>query len=91
MAVSSKPARNIRPSGIFFWGDRSEQDRVGYIIDEIVGLLRQHPRGDQSEAQVRNFVAIASAIMMGAGRGERIQKDKDILRNQLFRRRSRNG
>ena len=75
MAASSKPAQKVGASGIYFWGDHSEQERVEGICDDIVLRLRQHPRGDQSEAEVRKFVASASVVMMDVGASQRIQKD----------------
>lgn len=74
MDAPSRPPQKIGLSGIYFWGNHSEQERVEYIINEIVSLLRQHPRREQSEAEVRHFVATASVFMMCAGASQRLSK-----------------
>jgi hypothetical protein len=74
MAASSKPAQKIGRFEVHFW-DRSEKERIEELIEQIVRRLREYPRDDRSEADVRNFVVIACATMMSAGASQRIQKD----------------
>jgi hypothetical protein len=54
-----------------------ERDRVEYLADEIMRVLRQHPRAEQSETVVRSGVRNACVTMMAGGLNQRAQKSDD--------------